>query len=133
MKNFRAKNQRWFSLKQCCSAPKQRWIFQFWAALIQRKSELISSETALISADVFHFIWIIAEKHQISETALFSADYLSFQPSWYTRLWILNTLTLSNLLHIFHCNTQFHPNLPDLSPLGHNNRCHYYTLQLRSV
>ena len=39
-----------FSLKQRCSALKQRWIFQFWTALIQRKSALIFfmfSESAL--------------------------------------------------------------------------------------
>ena len=63
---FRAKKisaeQRWFSLEQ-------RWILQFWTALIQRKSELIS-------ADVFHILWISTEKRQNSETALLSADYL---------------------------------------------------------
>ena len=77
-------NQRWtaliqscFSLKQRCSALKQLWIFQFWTALIQRKSELIS-------ADVYHVLWIGAEKRQNYETALFSADYLwDFNPGIY--------------------------------------------------
>ena len=54
--------QSWFSLKQ-------RWIFQFWTALIQRKSELIS-------ADALCVLWMSAEKHQNSETALYRADYL---------------------------------------------------------
>ena len=73
------KNQCWAALIQSRFSLKLRWIFQFWTALIQRKSELISSETKLISADVFHVIWISAdstEKHQISETALFRTDYL---------------------------------------------------------
>ena len=69
--------QRWFravSLKQRCSALKQRWIFQFWTALIQKKSKLIS-------ADVYHVLWISAEKRQNYETALFSTDYLwDFNP-----------------------------------------------------
>ena len=42
----------------------------------QKKSELISSETELISADVYRVLWISAEKRQNYETALFSADYL---------------------------------------------------------
>ena len=50
------------ALSQRCSALKQRWIFQFWTALTQRKPELISSETELISADVFHVLWSSAEK-----------------------------------------------------------------------
>ena len=83
-------NQRWtaliqscFSLKQRCSALKQRWIFQFWTALIQRKSELISSVSELISADVYHVLWISAEKRQNYETALFRADYLwDFNPGF---------------------------------------------------
>ena len=41
---------------------KQRWFFQFWTALIQRKSEMISSETELSSADVFQVPWISPEK-----------------------------------------------------------------------
>ena len=52
---------------------------QRWTALIQKKSELIRFETALISADVFMFSESAvnsAEKRQISETALFSAEYL---------------------------------------------------------
>ena len=70
--------QSCFSLKQRCSALKQGWVFQFWTALIQRKSELISSETELISADVYHVLWISAEKRQNYETALFSADVYHF-------------------------------------------------------
>ena len=59
-----------FSVNQC-------WIFQFWTAVIQRKSDLICSETALISADVFQFLWISFKKRQISEKTLLSAaDYL---------------------------------------------------------
>ena len=51
------------------------------SALIFPETALISavfmfSETALISADVFHVLWISAEKRQISEKAMFSADYL---------------------------------------------------------
>ena len=56
-------------------------MFQFWTARIQKKSELISSEIELISADVYHVLWISAEKRQNYETALFSADYLwDFNP-----------------------------------------------------
>ena len=43
--------------------------------LIQRKSELISSVSELICADLFHVLWISAEKRQISGTAMLSADY----------------------------------------------------------
>ena len=64
---FRA-DSFWISANQCC-------ILQFWTALAQRNSELISSKTALISADVFHDLWISAEKCQMSETALFSTIY----------------------------------------------------------
>ena len=42
------------------------------SALIQGWTALISSETELISADVFHVLWISAEKRQNYETALFS-------------------------------------------------------------
>ena len=60
---------------------------QFWAALIQRKSELISSETELIGADVYHVLWISAEKRQNYEKALFSADYFwDFNPG----MWVKN-------------------------------------------
>ena len=63
-------------------------LLLFWTALIQWKSELISSKTELISADVFHFLWISAEKRQISKTALFSADYLwDFNPWCHKTFW----------------------------------------------
>ena len=78
-------NQRFSALKTLCFRAKkisteQRWfradshwngadVFQFWTALNQRKTELIS-------ADVFHILWISAENCQKFETALFSADYL---------------------------------------------------------
>ena len=40
------------------------------------------SETALISSNVFHVLWISAEKRQFSETALLCADCLwDFNPS----------------------------------------------------
>ena len=62
----------------------QCWNFQFWTAPIQRKSEMIWSETALISAGISRVLWISAEhrwKTPISETALFSAGYLwDFNP-----------------------------------------------------
>ena len=51
----------------------QSW---FSTALIQRKPDMVDSETALINAVVFHIFWMSAEKQQLSETALFSADYL---------------------------------------------------------
>ena len=70
------KSQRWTALIQSWFSVKQRWIFQFWTALIQIKSELISFGTELISADFLHVFWISAQKRQISETALFSVDYL---------------------------------------------------------
>ena len=80
--------QRCSVLKQRCSALKQRWIFQFWTALIQRKSELIS-------ADVFHILWISAEKCQNYETPLFSADYLwDFNPGCYVRIWTTGNFLL---------------------------------------
>ena len=63
-----------FSADQC-------WLLLFWTVLILRKSELISSEAALINSDVFHVLWISAEKRQIFETVLFGADYLwDFNP-----------------------------------------------------
>ena len=44
-------------------------------------SKLMSSQTALITADVFNVLKISAEKRKISEMALFSADYLwNFNP-----------------------------------------------------
>ena len=76
-----SENQRWTALIQSSFSLKQRWIFQLWTALIQSKSELINSETELISADVLHVLWISAQKRQISETELFSADFLwDFNP-----------------------------------------------------
>ena len=57
--------QSWFSLKQ-------RWNFQFWTALIQRNSELISSE----KRQIFETALNRAEKRHISDTALFSAECL---------------------------------------------------------
>ena len=66
-------NQRWTALIQSWFSLKHRWIFQFWTALIQRKSKLIS-------ANVLCVLWISAEKRQLSETALFSADCLGLQP-----------------------------------------------------
>ena len=70
-------------------------LLLFWTALIQWKSELISSETELISADVFHFLWISAEKRQISKTALFSADYLwDFNPWCHKTFWKVLVLHL---------------------------------------
>ena len=67
-----------------CSSNKTDMVqlfFQFWTALIQRKSELISSETELISADVYHVLWMSGEKRQNYETVLFSGDYLwDFNP-----------------------------------------------------
>ena len=67
--------QRWFFLKQRCSALLNAEILsselnglkedQSWSAIKQ-----------LTSADVFHVIWISGDKRQISETALLSSDYL---------------------------------------------------------
>ena len=48
------------------------------------KIERISSETELISANLYHVLWISAEKRQNYGTALFSADYLwDFNPGEY--------------------------------------------------
>ena len=71
----------WFRTDSLWNSPPLSWILQFWTDMNQRKSELISSETALISSDVLHVLWISAEKCQNSETMLFSADYLwNFNP-----------------------------------------------------
>ena len=51
----------WFRADSTWNNAFQRWNFQLWTPLILRKSELISSETALISTDVFHILWISAE------------------------------------------------------------------------
>ena len=72
-------------LTQCKSALNQRWSSNFSdqrkSALISHDSELILSESVLFSADVFQVLWISAEKREISETALFNADYLwDFNP-----------------------------------------------------
>ena len=53
-----------------------RWSFRFWTALTHKSSVLISSETMLMSADVFHVLWISAGKRSTSEEALFSSGYL---------------------------------------------------------
>ena len=70
---FRAKKisteQCWFRIDFLWYSAVQLWMFQFWIVLTQRKSEDISS-------DVFHNLWISAEKRQTIETAMFSADYL---------------------------------------------------------
>ena len=42
--------QRWFRAEYLWNGTAQSWILQLWAALIQRKSEVISSE-------VFHVLW----------------------------------------------------------------------------
>ena len=59
------------NLHKAFSSISQFVLIQCWTALIQRKPALNSSETALISAEI----------HEISETALFSADLLwDFNP-----------------------------------------------------
>ena len=60
------------------------WLCQFWTRLLQRKSELISSETPLLSADVFHVLWISIKKRQMPERN--SAKYpWDFNPGWHLR------------------------------------------------
>ena len=44
-------DERWFRADSLWNGAVQRWIFQFWTALIQTKSELILPQTALFSAD----------------------------------------------------------------------------------
>ena len=64
-----ALNQLWTALKtKIFRAKNQRWS--------SAASALIFSETELISADVYHVLWISAEKRQNYKTALFSADYI---------------------------------------------------------
>ena len=71
------------NLHEALSSVSHFVLIQRWTALIQRKPALNSSETALISAEIF----------EISETALFSADLL----------WDFNPGTLSdNLVHVFY-------------------------------
>ena len=43
--------QRWFRADFLWNNAVRRWIFQFWTTLIYIRSELIGSETVLISAD----------------------------------------------------------------------------------
>ena len=98
------KYQSWFRVNQRWISAVQRWKSnvseQRKSALNSADSELFLSETALFSsetalnfsvlnsadsekirADVYHVLWISAEKRQNYETALFSADYLwDFNP-----------------------------------------------------
>ena len=60
----------------------------------------------IYSADVYHVLWINAEKHQNYETALFSADYLwDFNPGYYPRFIIQTFEWPSAYLRIFAFNS----------------------------
>ena len=59
-------NQHCSALKPKCFGTEkfnadQRWNFEFWTALVQKKSELIKSGTTLISAGILRVLWISAE------------------------------------------------------------------------
>ena len=68
--------QNCFSLKHPLPCSSALIFLHFWTTLIERKLELISSGTALISNGSLTYsetTLISAEKYKISETALFSA------------------------------------------------------------
>ena len=80
LEDFNALSSRWpCYLHKHFKRPFRRCFESFFfTALINWKPGLISSEKALISAGVFHKIWInliSSENRQSSETALFSAEY----------------------------------------------------------
>ena len=71
------KNQKWFRVNQCWISTFQRWWALNFSVLISTASENIKANQRWC----FHVLWISAEKRQISETALFTADYLwDFHP-----------------------------------------------------
>ena len=60
------KTQSFIAKKISAKQRRFRAAFQVWTALIQRKSELIFSETELISANFFHVLWISAVQCYLS-------------------------------------------------------------------
>ena len=54
------KNQLWTALVQSWFYLKQHWFFQLWTALI-------SFETELISADVFHIFWALKNVNSLTQ------------------------------------------------------------------
>ena len=75
---YRYKYQSWIRVNQ-------RWkpyVSKLWkSSLSSTESELILFKTTLISGDVFHNLWIGAEKRHIYKTELFSPNHLwNFNP-----------------------------------------------------
>ena len=79
--------QRWISVVQRRKPDISEVKNKFWTALTQRKSQVISSKTALISTDVFHVFWISAENFKYLKQHGSSALLV-----WRFRFWIVSDI-----------------------------------------